>query len=100
MPDACAKTLKPCTACSPAEAFSTALAPSLGRSEAHALVEAASREAVAQGRALPDILSADARVTAILAPARISEMADPVNGLGSAVAFVTSALALWADSRA
>ena len=80
-----------------AEAFSTALAPSLGRSEAHALVETASRGAVAAARPLSDVLAEDSRVAAVLSAERIAALADPLNGLGAAETFVKSALALWDD---
>ena len=80
-----------------AEAFSTALAPSLGRSEAHVLIEAASRRAAAEARPLSDILAEDPRVAAVLSAERIATLADPLNGLGAAETFVDSALALWGD---
>jgi len=49
-----------------AEAVSVALAATLGKAAAHALVEEAARHALQQGRHLRDVLGADARVTAVL----------------------------------
>jgi 3-carboxy-cis,cis-muconate cycloisomerase len=80
-----------------AEGFSIALAPSLGRGEAHDLVEKASRE-VGQGEAsLAEVLAADPRVAAILSRDEIDKIADPRNALGSAGAFVDAALAAWQE---
>ena len=84
---------------SAAESVANALAPTLGRSEAHALVEAASRAAVSGRRALSDVLAADRAVTAVLPPERLAALADPTNGLGAAEAFVASALTLWAAAE-
>jgi 3-carboxy-cis,cis-muconate cycloisomerase len=80
-----------------AENFSIALAPKLGRGEAHELVEKAAR-AVAQGEAtLAEVLGADPRVAKILSREEIAKIADPRNALGSAGAFVDAALAAWQD---
>src|ERR1700744_5358013 len=52
-----------------AEGVSFALAETIGKSEAHHLVEAASKKAVAENRHLRDVLTSDAKVSAQL-PAR------------------------------
>src|ERR1700744_3516068 len=52
-----------------AEAVAFALAETIGKSEAHDLVEAASKKAVAENRHLRDVLTSDAKVSAQL-PAR------------------------------
>jgi 3-carboxy-cis,cis-muconate cycloisomerase len=79
-----------------AEAFSIALAPKLGRGEAHALVEAASG-AVAEGKgSLAEILGRDPRVVENLGRDEIARLSDPHAALGSAGDFVDAALAAWA----
>jgi 3-carboxy-cis,cis-muconate cycloisomerase len=79
-----------------AETFSLALAPRMGRGEAHALVEAASRRVAQEPITLAEVLAADPRVAQVLSPEEIARLADPHNALGSAGAFVDAALAAWA----
>lgn len=81
-----------------AEAFSTVLAPMLGRDAAHARVGAASRRALAEQRALADVLAQDPAVAAVLPPARIAALADPQNNFGAAESFVAAALAHYAGA--
>jgi 3-carboxy-cis,cis-muconate cycloisomerase len=83
-----------------AESFAAALAPRLGRSEAHELVEKASRAAAAGQGSLADLLAADPRVGAILDRDAIGKLADPANALGSALAFVDAALAACGERSA
>ncbi|MEP6916694.1 MAG: 3-carboxy-cis,cis-muconate cycloisomerase [Acidobacteriota bacterium] len=75
-----------------AEAITMRLAPHLGKSEAHARVEAAARRAIAEGAPLADVLAQDPAVTAVLDRAEIDATLRPENYLGAAVAFVTSVL--------
>ena len=49
-----------------AEAVTLALAEKIGKTDAHHLIEAASKKAVAEKRSLRDVVSADARITAQL----------------------------------
>jgi 3-carboxy-cis,cis-muconate cycloisomerase len=76
-----------------AEAVMMALAPHVGRDEAHHLVAAACHRALAHSRDLLDELGADAAVTAHLAPARLGELLDPGNYTGLAAEFVDRVLA-------
>jgi 3-carboxy-cis,cis-muconate cycloisomerase len=61
-----------------AEAVTMALAESMGKSEAHHLVETASRKAVADKVHLRDVLTSDPRVTAHLDRERIAGLFDPM----------------------
>jgi 3-carboxy-cis,cis-muconate cycloisomerase len=75
-----------------AEAVVMRLAPSLGRPEAHALVEAACRRAFEERRPLGDVLAEDAAVTAVLDRGEIARTLAPEHYLGAARAFVRNAL--------
>jgi 3-carboxy-cis,cis-muconate cycloisomerase len=57
-----------------AEAVAVALAATLGKAAAHALVEGAARRALEQGRHLREVLAADARVSAVLDGARLQAL--------------------------
>ena len=76
-----------------AEAVVMQLAPTLGRPEAHALVERAARRAAEERRAFAEVLAEDPAVTAILDRPRIKDSLLPENYLGSAAAFVANVLA-------
>jgi 3-carboxy-cis,cis-muconate cycloisomerase len=75
------------------EAVMMALAPSLGRDRAHALVLRISREA--QARAIPfrEAVSADPEVRRRLSPRRLAKVLDYRNSLGLAGHFVEQVLA-------
>jgi 3-carboxy-cis,cis-muconate cycloisomerase len=75
-----------------AEAVVMRLAPALGRQEAHARVEAASRRVAAEGRALGDVLAEDPAVAAVLDRQAIDEALSPEQYLGCARTFVENAL--------
>jgi 3-carboxy-cis,cis-muconate cycloisomerase len=83
-----------------AESFAAALASRIGRSEAHELVERASRAAAAGQASLADVLAADPQVGAILDRDAIAKLAEPGNALGSALAFVDAALAAFGKCSA
>lgn len=70
-----------------------ALAPHLGARPAHALVEEASRRAVARRYHLKDVLSDDERVRAYLTEAELVALFDPANACGQAEVFVDRVLA-------
>ena len=72
------------------EAVSTALAESVGRTRAKALVADAARRASDGGRELRDELAADDQIE--LSAEEIERALDPVEYLGSAEAFVDRAL--------
>src|SRR5208282_156468 len=75
-----------------AEAVSMALAPDLGRSVAHALVEKCCAHALSDGRDLAGVLSEDAQVRAHLDAAQISRLLDPRNYLGQTRAMIDAVL--------
>jgi len=76
-----------------AEAATFALAPKVGRQEAHHLIEAASKKALAEKRHLADVLKEDARVSAHLSSAEITKLFDPLSYQGVAQAFIDRLLA-------
>jgi 3-carboxy-cis,cis-muconate cycloisomerase len=76
------------------EAVMLALGDAIGRLDAHELVEHASKEALASGQTLFDVLSADARVTRHLSASQLRGLLDPANYAGQAHAFVDAVLAL------
>jgi 3-carboxy-cis,cis-muconate cycloisomerase len=76
------------------EAVMLALGDAVGRLDAHALVEHASKDALASGQTLYDALSADTRVTQHLSSSQLRALLDPANYAGQAHAFVDAVLAL------
>jgi len=75
-----------------AEAVAMALGEKIGKMKAHELVEEASVRAVRERRHLRDVLAADARVGAHLAPADLDRLLDPRRYLGQAERLVARAL--------
>lgn len=65
-----------------AEALAMALAEKTGKSEAHNIVEAASRKAIESKQHLRDILSKDPRVTAHLSADRLESLFEPMSYQG------------------
>src|SRR5712672_4160367 len=61
-----------------AEAVMMALAEKIGKSEAHHLIEAASKKAVAGKKHLRDVLTADAKVTAHLNAEKLARLFEPM----------------------
>jgi 3-carboxy-cis,cis-muconate cycloisomerase len=76
-----------------AEAVSMALAEKIGKSDAHAIVEAASREALASKQHLRGVLAADVRVTAHLGAEKLSKLFVPETYQGSSQAVIDRLLA-------
>jgi 3-carboxy-cis,cis-muconate cycloisomerase len=76
-----------------AEAVMMALGATLGRLEAHHLVEAASKRAVAERRHLRAVLGDDPAVTQHLDDAALDRLFDPLHYLGVAEALIDRALA-------
>src|SRR5882724_8404149 len=76
-----------------AEAVAFALAEKIGRSEAHRLVEAASKKAVAEKKGLRDVLSGDANVTAHLSADRLAKLFEPMDYQGVSQALIDRLLA-------
>ncbi len=75
-----------------AEAVMMALAPHLGRQEAHHLAEAASKTALAEGLHLRDVLSANAVVQKNIDTQALGNLFEPMSYLGSAQEFIDGAL--------
>jgi len=80
-----------------AEAVSMALAEKLGKSEAHHIVEAASRKAIQTKQHLHDILSADARVIAHLDADKLKNLFDPMTYQGASQVLIDRLLASMAS---
>jgi 3-carboxy-cis,cis-muconate cycloisomerase len=76
-----------------AEAVTFALAETLGKSDAHHLVEAATKRAVAEKRHLRDVLSEDAKVAAQLSPDKIAKLFEPMSYQGVAQTLIDRLLA-------
>jgi len=71
-----------------------ALGDSIGRLDAHHLVERASKAAIRDGQTLFDVLAADPAVTEHLPLERLKQLLDPAHYVGQAHAYVDAALAL------
>ncbi|MGL9616658.1 3-carboxy-cis,cis-muconate cycloisomerase [Bradyrhizobium sp. U531] len=71
-----------------AEAVTFALAEMIGKSDAHHLVEAASKRAVAEKKHLREVLSADSQVTAQLSPEKIAALFEPMAYQGASQALI------------
>jgi 3-carboxy-cis,cis-muconate cycloisomerase len=80
-----------------AEAVAMALAEKIGKSEAHHLVEAASKKAVAGKKDLRDVLAADAKVTAHLSAERLTELFEPMAYQGVSQTLIDRLLASLDD---
>ncbi len=79
-----------------AEAVSMALAVSMGRSEAHGLVEAASHRAIAERRHLLAVLQEDAVVVQHLGAEQLERLFDPLGYTGTAQAMIDRVLSSYA----
>jgi 3-carboxy-cis,cis-muconate cycloisomerase len=71
-----------------AEAVTFALADKIGKSDAHHLIEAASKRAVAEKKHLREILAADSQVTAHLTPEKIAALFEPMAYQGASQALI------------
>src|SRR6516162_4214451 len=76
-----------------AEAVAMALAEKIGKSDAHHLIEAASKKAVAEKKHLRDVLATDPKITAQLAAERIAELFEPMAYQGASQALIDRLLA-------
>jgi 3-carboxy-cis,cis-muconate cycloisomerase len=76
-----------------AEAVTMALAEKLGKSDAHHLVEAASKKAVAGKKHLRDILADDSQVTALLGGDGLAKLFEPMAYQGASQALIDRLLA-------
>lgn len=80
-----------------AEAVTFALAEKIGKGEAHHLIEAASKQAVAGKQHLRDVLTSDAKITAQLSRVRIAELFEPMAYQGASQALIDRLLASLDD---
>jgi 3-carboxy-cis,cis-muconate cycloisomerase len=76
-----------------AESVTFALAEKLGKSEAHHLVEAASKKAVAEKKALRDVLARDPKVTQQLDAKKLADLFEPMAYQGVSQAMIDRLLA-------
>jgi 3-carboxy-cis,cis-muconate cycloisomerase len=76
-----------------AEAVAMALAEKIGKQEAHHLVEAASKKAVAEKKGLRDVLTKDPRITAHLDAEKIRKLFEPMAYQGVSQALIDRLLA-------
>jgi 3-carboxy-cis,cis-muconate cycloisomerase len=76
-----------------AEAVAFALAEKIGKSKAHHLVEAASKQAVAEKMHLRDVLVGNGEVTAQLSADRIAKLMEPLTYQGASQALIDRLLA-------
>ena len=76
-----------------AEAVTMRLAETIGKSDAHHLIEAASKKAVAEKKHLRDVLTADASVTAQLGADKIAKLFEPMAYQGASQALIDRLLA-------
>jgi 3-carboxy-cis,cis-muconate cycloisomerase len=77
-----------------AEAVAFALAEKIGKADAHHLVEAASKKAVADKKHLRDVLMGDSKVTAQLGAEKIAALFEPMAYQGDSQALIDRLLAL------
>ena len=80
-----------------AEAVAMRLAEKIGKSDAHRLVEAASKTAVKDKKHLRDVLTADAEVTAQLNADEIAKLFEPMAYQGASQALIDRLLASLED---
>ncbi|MBR1192484.1 3-carboxy-cis,cis-muconate cycloisomerase [Bradyrhizobium sp. AUGA SZCCT0160] len=76
-----------------AEAVTFALAEKIGKSDAHHLIEAASKKAVAEKKHLRDVIGADSNVTAQLSTDTIAKLFEPMAYQGDSQALIDRLLA-------
>jgi 3-carboxy-cis,cis-muconate cycloisomerase len=80
-----------------AEAVTMALAEKIGKSEAHHLLEAASKKAVAEKNPLRDVLAKDTKVTAHLSADKLAKLFEPMAYQGASQILIDRLLASLDD---
>jgi 3-carboxy-cis,cis-muconate cycloisomerase len=80
-----------------AEAVTMALAEKVGKSDAHHLVEAASKQAIKDKKHLRDVLTANAKITAQLSADKIAALFEPMAYQGASQALIDRLLASTDD---
>ena len=76
-----------------AEAVAMALAGKIGKNDAHHLIEAASKKAVADRKHVRDVLTADARISAHLDAGTLAKLFEPMAYQGASQALIDRLLA-------
>jgi 3-carboxy-cis,cis-muconate cycloisomerase len=76
-----------------AEAVTMALAEKIGKSDAHHLIEAASKKAVADKKHLRDVLISDSKITAQLSADHLAKLFEPMAYQGASQALIDRLLA-------
>src|SRR6195952_5328290 len=76
-----------------AEAVTFALAEKIGKSDAHHLIEAASKKAVAGKKHLREVLTSDSKITAPLSAEKIETLLEPMAYQGASQALIDRLLA-------
>ncbi|WP_407180347.1 3-carboxy-cis,cis-muconate cycloisomerase [Bradyrhizobium sp. STM 3562] len=76
-----------------AEAVAMALAEKIGKSEAHHLIETASKKAVGEKRHLRDVLLADSNITAQISAEKLAHLFEPMAYQGASQALIDRLLA-------
>ena len=76
-----------------AEAVTMALAEKIGKQEAHHLIEAASKKAVAGKKALREVLTGDAKISAHLSSDQLTKLFEPMGYQGASQALIDRLLA-------
>jgi len=82
-----------------AEAVTMRLAEKIGKSDAHHLVEAASKRAVKERKHLRDVLCADAKMTKQLGADEIAKLLEPMAYQGASQALIDRLLASLEDNK-
>jgi 3-carboxy-cis,cis-muconate cycloisomerase len=77
-----------------AEAVAFALAEKIGKADAHHLIEAASKKAVAENKHLREVLADDPKVASKLDASRIAQLFEPMAYQGASQALIDRLLAL------
>ncbi|MEH2536141.1 MULTISPECIES: 3-carboxy-cis,cis-muconate cycloisomerase [unclassified Bradyrhizobium] len=80
-----------------AEAVAMALAEKIGKSDAHHLIETASKKAVKEKKHLRDVLTADSKITAQLGADSIAKLFEPMAYQGASQALIDRLLASLDD---
>ncbi len=76
-----------------AEAVTMRLAEKIGKSDAHHLIEAASKKAVAEKKHLRDVLTSDSKITAQLSAENIAKLFEPMAYQGASQTLIDRLLA-------
>jgi 3-carboxy-cis,cis-muconate cycloisomerase len=80
-----------------AEAVTFALAEKIGKSDAHHLIEAASKKAVAEKKHLRDELAADPQIAAHIGVEKLAKLFEPMAYQGASQALIDRLLASLDD---